>query len=173
MSKQQKLSVEDRLDLMELFAKYCWALNTGDEEGFVSCFTPDGWIDHTPQGRCQGRDAIRALVQDMWHKTPYNYVGRQHQQSGFVMTREGEGARVKAYWTVNIWHNITQRCYTDILGDWNACCVKCEDEWKFQTLQITHWRRDTVPWVGDPSVRFVPGPGGYTENGKWITPPTS
>jgi hypothetical protein len=25
-----KLSVEDRLDIQELFARYAWALNTGD-----------------------------------------------------------------------------------------------------------------------------------------------
>jgi hypothetical protein len=158
MSKTQKPSVEDRLDLMELFAKYCWALDTGDEEGVVSRFVPDGWMDHKPQGRFQGSAAIRKLVNEFWFRFPYNYPGRQHQQSGFVITREGDGARVRACWTVLHWHQLTQQCYTLVLGDWNAYCVKRDDEWKFQTLLITHWRRETAPWVGDPKARFEPGP---------------
>ena len=35
------LSIEDRLGLQDLIANYSWALDTGDAEGLVACFTED------------------------------------------------------------------------------------------------------------------------------------
>ncbi len=34
-------STEDRLAIYELYARYSWALDTGDTEGYVALFTPD------------------------------------------------------------------------------------------------------------------------------------
>jgi len=56
-----QLSVEDRLDIQELFAKYCWALDLGDADAFVQCFTEDGEFDHLWQGKMHGREAIRRI----------------------------------------------------------------------------------------------------------------
>jgi hypothetical protein len=156
MSGKQKLGVEDRLDLQELFARYCWALNTGVEDDFLDCFLVDGWLQHQIQPRAIGHDAIRAVVRKLWYGKPYDYVGRQHQQSGFVMAPEGPGARVKAYWTVNQWHTVTEKIGVTILGDWNAYCEKRDGEWKFKELLVTHWGRQSIPWKGDPSARFMP-----------------
>ena len=36
-----QLSVEDRIALQDLIAAYSWALDTGDAEGLVACFTED------------------------------------------------------------------------------------------------------------------------------------
>ena len=53
-----KLPLEDRLDLQDLIADYSWALDTGDEDALVACFTetavmseevfdePDIWEGH-------------------------------------------------------------------------------------------------------------------------------
>ena len=51
-----KLSVEDRLDIQELFAKYCWGLNTGDHQAVVNCFASDGCLVHFPQGKFSSED---------------------------------------------------------------------------------------------------------------------
>jgi len=79
MSLRAKVPVEDRLDIQELFANYCWALNTGDADGYIGCFAEGGWVDHKPQGRCQGREAMLGLLNQIWYGVPYNYLGRQHQ----------------------------------------------------------------------------------------------
>ena len=47
---KNKLPVEDRLDIQELFARYAWSLDLGDAEGVLSCFTDDGLFDHLWQG---------------------------------------------------------------------------------------------------------------------------
>jgi ketosteroid isomerase-like protein len=36
--------VADRLDIHELLARYAWALDTGDLDGLVACFTPDAVV---------------------------------------------------------------------------------------------------------------------------------
>ena len=55
-----KFSVEDRLDIMELFAKYAWGINTGDIEAVLGCFADDGYLDHLWQGKLEGRDKSAA-----------------------------------------------------------------------------------------------------------------
>ena len=38
------LTVEDRLAIQDLLARYAWALDTGDVDSFVACFTPDAVV---------------------------------------------------------------------------------------------------------------------------------
>lgn len=38
------LSADDRLAIIELMAKYAWAIDTGDVEAYVACFTPDALL---------------------------------------------------------------------------------------------------------------------------------
>jgi ketosteroid isomerase-like protein len=58
MTNSTRLSAEDRLDIMDLIARYAHTLDTGDLDGYVNNFAPDGvlFVDH------HGRDAIRAYV---------------------------------------------------------------------------------------------------------------
>ena len=153
--RDDKASVEERLDIMELFAKYCWALNTGDAEGYVGLFVDGGWVDHKPQGRCQGREAMIKLLGQIWYGMPHNYLGRQHHADNFLIRRGGDGLRVRAYWTVNRLEQATNTFYLFIQGNWDALCVQdASGEWKFKELTVTHWYRDTAPWVGDPKARI-------------------
>ena len=36
------VGAEDRLDIMELYARHAWAMDSGDLDGFLDVFTPDG-----------------------------------------------------------------------------------------------------------------------------------
>lgn len=73
------LSPEDRLRIADLLTRYSWALDTGDLEGLVDCFTTDGEVleevfeeaDHW----C-GHAGIRALGRH-YFSAP-NFPGRQH-----------------------------------------------------------------------------------------------
>jgi hypothetical protein len=72
-----KIPVDDRLEIMELFAYYAWALNTGDVEAIMECFAPDGSMEHQPQGIFYGQD-IRKLWDHLWYAKPGWFIGRQH-----------------------------------------------------------------------------------------------
>ena len=145
-----KVSVEDRFDLQDLIARYAWALDVGDVEGYLDCFFEDGWIEHHPPGLCKGRDEIRKLTEFLWYEHPNDYLGRQHRMSQVLMTPEAEGVRIRAFWSI-LQHDVnTQQNSIFGLGLWNAVAAKDADgEWRLKSLIVDIWRGDNVPWVGD------------------------
>jgi len=150
MRVSNKPTVEERLDVMELFAKYCWTLNTGDEEGYLALFAEGGWVDHKPQGRCQGPEAMRKLLHQIWYGMPGQYLGRQHLPNNFILTKQGGAVHAKAYWTITRLEQGFNQFHLFIQGHWDAVCVPVDGVWKFQELTATHWFRETAPWVGEP-----------------------
>ena len=149
-----KLSVEDRLDIQELFARYAWALNTGDADGVVACFADDGYLEHQPEGRFAGPDRIRELLSILWYTRPGWFVGRQHLANHFVISRLGDDrAHVKAYFSI-LQHSVDFRTtFVFGLGAWNNVCVRRDGDWLFESVTVEKWLGDGVPWVGDPRAR--------------------
>jgi len=159
MGSDNRLTVEERLDIQELFAKYCWGLNTGNLEQVLSCFTGDGYLAHPPQGRRQGPDAIRALLEELWYGRPSWFIGKQHIATQFLINREENGARAKAYWTIIQKDVDSGRTYIGALGHWDNFCVVENGRWLFKSLEVTIWGAGTVPWVGDERAIFKPSVG--------------
>jgi hypothetical protein len=153
-----KLSVEDRLDIQELFAKYAWAIDTGDIEGVLACFAEDGCLDHLWQGKVHGRENIRRAFQELWYDRPSWWAGRQHLANHFLITREGEGARVRAFYSI-LQFNVDYRTnFVFGIGSWDNFCVKRNGQWVFQSLCVKAWRdQQSVEWVGEPRA-FSIGP---------------
>jgi hypothetical protein len=85
-------SASDRTEIYELYARYSWALDTGDTEGYLDLFTADAQaIEETSSGEIetrQGRDEIRKLVRK-FHDRP-DFPGHQHQMAQFVFSPDPE-----------------------------------------------------------------------------------
>ena len=72
-----RLSVEDRLDILDLFARYARCVDAGDADGYADLFTGDGSFTRTnaspagsggsglPPGGFVGSAALRQLVRDL------------------------------------------------------------------------------------------------------------
>src|ERR1700755_675125 len=95
---RHRIPVEQRCELQDLIARYAWALDTGDVEGYLDCFFEDGWIHHDPPGLCKGRDAILKLTEFLWYEHSANYLGRQHRMSQVLMKPADDGVRIRAFW---------------------------------------------------------------------------
>jgi hypothetical protein len=147
---QSKLSVEDRLDIQELFAKYAWGIDMGDIDAVVACFAEDGYLDHLWQGKLQGHDKLRRAFEELWYDRPSWWIGRQHLANHFLITREGEGARVKAFFSI-LQYNVDYRTnFVFGIGNWDNFCVKRNGNWLFKSVYINAWTGpDKVPWVGE------------------------
>ena len=39
-----EVSIEDELRIRRLYNRCYWALNSGDQQGVIDCFAPDGFI---------------------------------------------------------------------------------------------------------------------------------
>ena len=147
-----KIAVEDRLDIHEMIARYAWALDIGDEAGYLDCFLPDATMEHHPPGKVQGHDAIRGLAHFLWYEHPNDYLGRQHRMSQVMLSPEGEGVRIKAFWSI-LQHFADQRNEVFGMGTWDALARRCPDgEWRLASLYVDIWRGNNVPWIGDPKV---------------------
>jgi hypothetical protein len=157
--RNNKIPVEDRLDIQELFAKYCWALDTGDADALVQCFTEDGEFNHLWQGVMKGRQEIRRAVQELWYDRPTWWLGRQHLANHMLMTPEGEGVRVKAFFSI-LQYNVDYRTnFVFGIGNWDNYCVKQDGQWYFKTVFINAWMdRDKVPWHGKKLAQAAANP---------------
>ena len=101
-------SMEDRVAIEQLWAKYAQALDTADAELYASLFTPDAYIevDGTPY---KGHDAIVAMVRNIRQKLGIDQVtkdshGRpwgpiRHLLSNLSVDLKGDHATSESYWT--------------------------------------------------------------------------
>lgn len=48
------LEISDRLEIQDLLARYCFAIDDRDWEALESVFTPDAWIDYSQTGGAAG-----------------------------------------------------------------------------------------------------------------------
>lgn len=150
-----KVKLEDRAEIEELIARYSWALDTGDFEGYADCFTEDGWLRHWPQGLCEGREGLKRATDSLWYSKPNHYLGRQHRFSSIIMKPEQpnkgrDAVRIKAFWSI-LQHDVEtfeNRIFG--MGTWDTQAVRCEDgDWRCFSVDVDLWIGGQVPWVGE------------------------
>ena len=147
----KRVSLEDRALIEDLMARYCWALDTGDFEGYAATFAEDGWLRHWPQGQCIGREGLRRATDSLWYDRPNHYLGRQHRFSAVLMNPEAEGeVRIKAFWSI-LQHDVeTFENRVFGMGTWDTLARRGADrEWRFASVDVDLWIEGKVPWVGE------------------------
>ena len=121
--------IEDRLAISDLFVRYTTALDRGDVETLVDCFTPDGSLDSPAVGQHSGHAAIRAFAERF---ARFHEHGAQlrHVISNLAVTIEGERAQATCY-LLNI---LTRSGKSELLapGRYECDLVKSEGKWRFQ-----------------------------------------
>ena len=119
-----ELSVADRLALQDLIAAYSWALDTGDEEALVACFTPDArMVEEVFEDPdiWEGHDGIRGLARH-YFSAP-GFPGRQHHVTQSQFTAQADGSvRIRSF----------------------AFVTECEGEPPY-VLRFTGWYQDHAP----------------------------
>jgi hypothetical protein len=85
--------VEDRLAIEDLFVRYTTALDAGDGETIVGCFTEDGVLDSPTVGTYTGREAIGDFAR-RFARFCNSGAQLRHMISNLAVTIEGRsGAR--------------------------------------------------------------------------------
>jgi hypothetical protein len=145
-------SLEDTLLIHDLFARYSWALDTGDTDSYVQLYAPDAVIlEARPEGvrEARGHDAIRELVL-RFHNDPA-FPGRQHRSSQVVILPDPEGRAdrwlVRAYvLTTEAGGGHSPSVYW--CGHTTDIVVKIAADWVIE-------RREINSWAGDVLSRFA------------------
>lgn len=154
---------DDRGLIEDLQARYMFAFDFGDAEGYANTFAPDGILDFG-QGEIKGRAAIAKFIEDGRKRTlearantpegERPRVGR-HIINNIVVTIDGDKARGLAYWT----HMSTDKTgygTVDFFGHYEDTMVKVDGQWFFARRNIYNeaipeWASEYVNPVTHPS----------------------
>jgi hypothetical protein len=154
---------DDRALIEDLQARYLFAFDFGDAEGYAGTFTEDGILDYGG-GEVKGRKAIaefiaagRKRTDEARANTPEGQrpsIGR-HIISNIVVKIDGDKAHGVAYWT-HMTSGPDGRGGVDFFGHYEDEMVKVNGEWLFARRRIYNeaipeWASQYVNPVTTPS----------------------
>lgn len=154
---------EDRALIEDLQARYLFAFDFGDPEGYANTFAPDGVLNFG-WGDIEGREAIAQFIEDGREDTLESRantpegerpsIGR-HIISNIVVDVDGDTARSVAYWS-HMTSDETGYGTVDFFGHYEDELVKIEGDWYFSRRHVYNeaveeWASDYVNPVTNPS----------------------
>ncbi|HSG34863.1 MAG TPA: nuclear transport factor 2 family protein [Sphingomonadaceae bacterium] len=142
------LSADDEVAIRNIVSRYCWALDTGDVEGFVSCFASDGlleWDAFEVPLVWQGSDALRHFA--TYLRDQPSTAGRQHHVTNVIIEPSAKGAIGKAYVAVALRQGDGPHLL-NVMGWYEDEFRREEGEWKIASRIIRDW---SGPVVGNIS----------------------
>ena len=127
------LNIEDRLAIGDLYARLYWANDTGDVEGWVTAFLPDG-VFSSETWLCKGREMIEAFVRArIAERRKEPFKNGQHLITNLLIEGHSDIARA--------------RCYFVYFA---------------QSMESNDWRIRSVGWYDD-EIRKVGGTWGFQQ----------
>lgn len=153
---------EDRALIEDLQARYMFAFDFGDPEGYANTFAEDGVINFG-SGDIVGREAIAEFIREGREdrlearastEQGAPSVGR-HIISNIVVEVDGDQARSVAYWS-HMSSDDTGYGTVDFFGHYEDELVKIDGDWYFSRRHvyneaIEEWAADYVNPVTTPS----------------------
>jgi hypothetical protein len=138
MTDHSPVSAADKVEIHELLARYAWSFDTGDVEGFVSCFADDASLCEDvfeAVDRWVGRDQIRSMAERFFAHP--GFPGRQHHASQILIEGGAERCRVRAFCFVL--EAGQDQTIVRFSGHYEDVVVKIDGRWVFKDRVIRHW----------------------------------
>lgn len=119
----------DRLLINDLFVRYTRALDGGDVEGIVGCFSEEGSLESPAVGAYRGREGVREFARRF---ARFHEEGAQlrHVISNLAVEIAGERARATCYLLNVITRNGQSRLLAP--GRYECDLVKAGGQWLFE-----------------------------------------
>jgi len=133
------LSTADRLAIQEVIARYAWALDTGDVEGFVACFCRAGilvWDAFEEPQSWQGEAALRHFA-TFFRGLPSS-AGRQHHVSNTLIMPAPGGASARSYVAVALRQGDGPHAL-HVMGWYEDQFRQQDGEWRLHQRTIRDW----------------------------------
>ncbi len=131
--------IEDRLAIQELMARYNFAIDFGDVETYLACFTEDGGFSNV-YGSSKGQVALRQYISERTAERQERPL--RHMATNIVIEVKGDRASARCYLlllqvTPEGLKLLTTGVYKDELQ-------KIGGAWRFSHRRVEF---DTQPWV--------------------------
>ncbi len=133
------LSTQDRLEIHELYARYCHYFDAGEADRWAELYTPNATFvaeatGTAPARELRGTAELAALVRN-GHQDAYAKRRIRHEITNIVVEGTETGARGNAYWmVVRVGDN--QPPQVTITGRYVDELVRGADGWRFQSKRI-------------------------------------
>jgi hypothetical protein len=143
-----KLSLEDRQAIYDTLARYVWSMDTGDIEGVVATFAPEGVVkDVTGKRWDAATGGVRGFANHFLTR-PNRRGGQHHVQHLFVEHSDEGGYRVTSYWVSIQWDAEGDKKFIRAMGSYVDTCIKVDGQWRIEEKIINPWNSATAPVVG-------------------------
>lgn len=128
-------AADDRLQLHELFASYCFGLDYDDDARVLDCFTPDGVFSLSDRGDFVGHEEIQKIL-DASASTRH----RHNILNVLVDELDGDEAKVRAYFIlidpnggrITAWGHYVDDAVRCDDGRWRWTIKRIHFEWRSQ-----------------------------------------
>ena len=127
-------ALEDRAAIHDLFTRYCCALDGGEVETVVACFTADAALK-SPVIDLKGHDAIRAFA-GRFAAQRVAGVQFRHMVTNIAVAIDGDHAAATAYLLVLISENGGHRTLPP--GRYECELAKMNGAWLFSRRTVFH-----------------------------------
>jgi uncharacterized protein (TIGR02246 family) len=156
MALQNAMSALDRLEVMELMARYQHCIDAGDADAYADNFVPDGLIE-APGGTYRGREAIRGMIHDMVRRgrlAGEPPVVRHFNSMPFIFDADGQRCKARTY-MLTFGHDDAGDLIADTHWTYVDDIVKYEGKWLFERRRFqidlrSRRSRVSAPSPGDP-----------------------
>ena len=125
------ISPADELEIMELAARYNWAIDHRQAEEWADVFTEDGRFEAYGQTRAEGRAQLVAYIRKAaaaGHKSRH-WISNAIIEEG----NAGDTARLRLYVMAL---DISEGIRPYIMGDYDDALVKVNGRWKFKRRSV-------------------------------------
>ncbi len=126
-----RLTADDKLEIMELAARYNFTIDRHQPEAWADVFTDDGelWSD----GKLRG--AGRAALEDYMRASAKRGLNTRHFTSNAVIDGDGDQATLRMY--VMAWNITDGSMVPYVMGAYDDVLVKVNGQWKFKLRRVT------------------------------------
>lgn len=135
------LDIADRLDLVDLYARYALLFDTGDADGWADVFAPDGrfFIDGGPT--LTGTEELSRFARRAFVRTP----GIRHLNSNVTVDGVGPAAARGSAYVVVVGTGDDGSLIVLTVGDYADDLVKLDGRWRIQTRTFSRWAKPQAP----------------------------
>jgi hypothetical protein len=136
-------SIEDRFGIEDLFIRYTTALDSGDVDGVISCFTDDGWLDSPIVGRHQGKAELRVFAEKTEQAIRLKGARFRHVVTNLRIQVEGCRANAQCY----LLDFVTIDGESKLLspGEYDCELAKVGEDWLFRSRTARMDRMFSIP----------------------------
>ncbi len=141
------ISPKRRLKIYDTLQRYVWSMDTGDIDGVIGCFTPDGEVkDNSGKRWATDENGSGATGFANHYLNRPNRAGAQHWIQPLLIEKLESGYKVTSYWHSIKWETRPEdRRFIRTIGVYTDTVVKHHGEWLIKEKLIDPWNSETTP----------------------------